>query len=103
MQSKLQLPTHLGVACGMVLCWGLPHSVEPPLEGGLPYPAPRYECFHKLLTKEVMEYPVIILQELNSYSSTLSSHFYIREIFEQVGKWCKRLATHREAEGERIF
>uniref|UniRef100_G1LEA4 Coiled-coil domain containing 180 n=1 Tax=Ailuropoda melanoleuca TaxID=9646 RepID=G1LEA4_AILME len=43
----------------------------------------RYECFHKLLTKEVMEYPVIILQELNSYSSTLSSHFYIREIFEQ--------------------
>nr|XP_035956402.1 coiled-coil domain-containing protein 180 isoform X5 [Halichoerus grypus] len=44
----------------------------------------RYECFHKLLTKEVMEYPVIILKELNSYSSTLSRHFYVREIFEQT-------------------
>ncbi|XP_048078953.1 coiled-coil domain-containing protein 180 isoform X1 [Ursus arctos] len=44
----------------------------------------RYECFHKLLMKEVMEYPAIILQELNSYSSTLSRHFYIREIFEQT-------------------
>uniref|UniRef100_A0A452QLN2 Coiled-coil domain containing 180 n=1 Tax=Ursus americanus TaxID=9643 RepID=A0A452QLN2_URSAM len=43
----------------------------------------RYECFHKLLMKEMMEYPAIILQELNSYSSTLSRHFYIREIFEQ--------------------
>nr|XP_023485315.1 coiled-coil domain-containing protein 180-like [Equus caballus] len=32
----------------------------------------RYECFHVLLTKEVMEYAVIILKELNSYSSTLS-------------------------------
>ncbi|XP_045636591.1 LOW QUALITY PROTEIN: coiled-coil domain-containing protein 180 [Ursus americanus] len=44
----------------------------------------RYECFHKLLMKEMMEYPAIILQELNSYSSTLSRHFYIREIFEQT-------------------
>ncbi|KAK2504874.1 hypothetical protein MC885_011298 [Smutsia gigantea] len=43
----------------------------------------RYECFHNLLMKEVMEYPVIILKELNSYSSTLSQHFYVREIFEQ--------------------
>ncbi|XP_022281334.1 coiled-coil domain-containing protein 180 isoform X1 [Canis lupus familiaris] len=44
----------------------------------------RYECFHKLLIKEVMEYPVTILKELNSYSSTLSQHFYVREIFEQT-------------------
>ncbi|KAF6327036.1 coiled-coil domain containing 180 [Rhinolophus ferrumequinum] len=43
----------------------------------------RYECFHVLLTKEVMEYPVIILKELNSYSLNLSRHFYVREIFEQ--------------------
>nr|XP_044634068.1 LOW QUALITY PROTEIN: coiled-coil domain-containing protein 180 [Equus asinus] len=43
----------------------------------------RYECFHVLLTKEVMECAVIILKELNSYSSTLSQHFYVREIFEQ--------------------
>uniref|UniRef100_F6PSJ0 DUF4455 domain-containing protein n=1 Tax=Equus caballus TaxID=9796 RepID=F6PSJ0_HORSE len=42
----------------------------------------RYECFHVLLTKEVMEDAVIILKELNSYSSTLSQHFYVREIFE---------------------
>ncbi|XP_070375767.1 LOW QUALITY PROTEIN: coiled-coil domain-containing protein 180 [Equus asinus] len=42
-----------------------------------------YECFHVLLTKEVMECAVIILKELNSYSSTLSQHFYVREIFEQ--------------------
>uniref|UniRef100_A0A667HDF1 Coiled-coil domain containing 180 n=1 Tax=Lynx canadensis TaxID=61383 RepID=A0A667HDF1_LYNCA len=44
----------------------------------------RYECFHKTLTKEVMEYPVLTLRELNSYSSTLSQHFYVREIFEQT-------------------
>nr|XP_051712238.1 coiled-coil domain-containing protein 180 isoform X2 [Oryctolagus cuniculus] len=43
----------------------------------------RYECFHSLLTKEVMEYPGIILKELNSYSATLSQHFFVREIFEQ--------------------
>ncbi|XP_037653212.1 coiled-coil domain-containing protein 180 isoform X3 [Choloepus didactylus] len=43
----------------------------------------RYECFHFLLKKEVMEYPGIILKELNSYSSTLSQHFFVREIFEQ--------------------
>ncbi|XP_054943062.1 coiled-coil domain-containing protein 180 isoform X2 [Physeter macrocephalus] len=43
----------------------------------------RYESFHGLLTKEVMEYPAIILKELNSYSSTLSRHFCVREIFEQ--------------------
>ncbi|XP_045878635.1 coiled-coil domain-containing protein 180 isoform X7 [Meles meles] len=44
----------------------------------------RYECFHKLLTKEATEYPVIILEELNSYSSALSQHFYVREIFQQT-------------------
>ncbi|KAM5298475.1 coiled-coil domain-containing protein 180 [Ctenodactylus gundi] len=43
----------------------------------------RYECFHAVLTKEVMEYPVVILKELNAYSSDLSQHFFIREIFEQ--------------------
>ncbi|XP_077003707.1 coiled-coil domain-containing protein 180 isoform X2 [Tamandua tetradactyla] len=43
----------------------------------------RYECFHIILTKEVMEYPGITLKELNSYSSTLSQHFFVREIFEQ--------------------
>lgn len=45
---------------------------------------PRYECFHILLTKEVMEYPGLVLKELNCYSFTLSQHFFIREIFEQV-------------------
>ncbi|XP_039090675.1 coiled-coil domain-containing protein 180 isoform X1 [Hyaena hyaena] len=44
----------------------------------------RYQCFHRILTKEMMEYPVLILRELNSYSSTLSRHFYVREIFEQT-------------------
>uniref|UniRef100_A0A8C0WS46 Coiled-coil domain-containing protein 180 n=2 Tax=Castor canadensis TaxID=51338 RepID=A0A8C0WS46_CASCN len=43
----------------------------------------RYESFHHLMTKEVMEYPVILLEELNSYSCTLSQHFFVREIFEQ--------------------
>uniref|UniRef100_A0A2K6GB33 Coiled-coil domain containing 180 n=1 Tax=Propithecus coquereli TaxID=379532 RepID=A0A2K6GB33_PROCO len=43
----------------------------------------RYKCFHVLLTKEVMEYPGIILNELNSYSFDLSRHFFVREIFEQ--------------------
>ncbi|XP_065734855.1 LOW QUALITY PROTEIN: coiled-coil domain-containing protein 180 [Phocoena phocoena] len=43
----------------------------------------RCESSHGLLTKEVMEYPAIILKELNSYSSTLSRHFCVREIFEQ--------------------
>ncbi|XP_023421292.1 coiled-coil domain-containing protein 180 [Cavia porcellus] len=43
----------------------------------------RYEYFHVFLTKEVMEYPEIILRELNSYSSNLSQHFFTREIFEQ--------------------
>uniref|UniRef100_F6UYN7 Coiled-coil domain containing 180 n=1 Tax=Macaca mulatta TaxID=9544 RepID=F6UYN7_MACMU len=43
----------------------------------------RYEYFHTLLTKEVMEYPAIILKELNSYSSNLSQYFFVREIFEQ--------------------
>ncbi|XP_041523268.1 coiled-coil domain-containing protein 180 [Microtus oregoni] len=42
-----------------------------------------YECFHILLTKEVMEYPGLVLKELNCYSFTLSRHFFIREIFEQ--------------------
>ncbi|XP_045418468.1 coiled-coil domain-containing protein 180 [Lemur catta] len=43
----------------------------------------RYQCFHVFLTKEVMEYPAIILNELNSYSFALSQHFFVREIFEQ--------------------
>ncbi|XP_036891766.1 coiled-coil domain-containing protein 180 isoform X2 [Sturnira hondurensis] len=42
-----------------------------------------YEYFHALLTQEVMEYSAIILKELNSYSSSLSRHFYVREVFEQ--------------------
>ncbi|KAK2120016.1 hypothetical protein P7K49_001402 [Saguinus oedipus] len=44
----------------------------------------RYESFHTLVTKEVMEYPAIILKELNSYSSTLSQYFFVREVFEQA-------------------
>ncbi|ERE84149.1 Maternal tudor protein containing protein, partial [Cricetulus griseus] len=43
----------------------------------------RYECFHILLTKDVMEYPGLVLKELNCYSFTLSRHFFVREIFEQ--------------------
>ncbi|XP_016001752.2 coiled-coil domain-containing protein 180 isoform X2 [Rousettus aegyptiacus] len=43
----------------------------------------RYEYFNVLLTKEVMEYPIIIMKELSSYSFNLSQHFYVREIFEQ--------------------
>uniref|UniRef100_A0A8D2DDX5 Coiled-coil domain containing 180 n=1 Tax=Sciurus vulgaris TaxID=55149 RepID=A0A8D2DDX5_SCIVU len=43
----------------------------------------RYEYFHGVLTKEVMEYPAVVLSELNSYSFTLSQHFFVREIFEQ--------------------
>ncbi|XP_039712072.1 coiled-coil domain-containing protein 180 [Pteropus medius] len=43
----------------------------------------RYEYFNVLLTKEVMDYPVIIMKELSSYSFNLSRHFYVREIFEQ--------------------
>ncbi|CAM9821291.1 unnamed protein product [Rangifer tarandus platyrhynchus] len=43
----------------------------------------RYEAFHGLLTKEVMGYPVTMLKELSSYSSRLSRHFCVREIFEQ--------------------
>ncbi|XP_053512070.1 coiled-coil domain-containing protein 180 isoform X2 [Artibeus jamaicensis] len=42
-----------------------------------------YKSFHALLTQEVMEYSAIILKELNSYSSSLSRHFYVREVFEQ--------------------
>ncbi|XP_054545105.1 coiled-coil domain-containing protein 180 [Talpa occidentalis] len=43
----------------------------------------RHERSHALLTKEVTEYPMIILKALNSYSSSLSRHFHVREIFEQ--------------------
>ncbi|XP_070287224.1 coiled-coil domain-containing protein 180 isoform X3 [Myotis yumanensis] len=43
----------------------------------------RYEQFHVILTREVMEYSAIILNELNSYSSNLSKYFHVREIFEQ--------------------
>ncbi|XP_047380081.1 coiled-coil domain-containing protein 180 isoform X1 [Sciurus carolinensis] len=43
----------------------------------------RYEYFHGVLTNEVMEYPAVVLSELNSYSFTLSQHFFVREIFQQ--------------------
>ncbi|XP_069866287.1 coiled-coil domain-containing protein 180 isoform X1 [Dipodomys merriami] len=43
----------------------------------------RFESFHVLLAKEVMEYPVILLKELNNYSANLSRHFFVREVFEQ--------------------
>ena len=72
----------------------------PPLDSGFTSLPPRYESFHGLLTKEVMEYPAIILKELNSYSSTLSRHFCVREIFEQVWKEIQKiLAAHQEAVG----
>uniref|UniRef100_A0A9L0JS22 DUF4455 domain-containing protein n=2 Tax=Equus TaxID=9789 RepID=A0A9L0JS22_EQUAS len=61
----------------------------------------RYECFHVLLTKEVMECAVIILKELNSYSSTLSQHFYVREIFEQVWRGKPKTQPPTEKQGER--
>ncbi|CAH6790355.1 Ccdc180 [Phodopus roborovskii] len=57
----------------------------------------RYECFHILLTKEVMEYPGLILKELNCYSFTLSRHFYIREIFEQKIRKLKKKLRARVA------
>ncbi|XP_049623618.1 coiled-coil domain-containing protein 180 [Suncus etruscus] len=43
----------------------------------------RYKTFHVLLKNEVIQYPSIILKELNTYSSSLSKYFYVREIFEQ--------------------
>ncbi|XP_054981136.1 coiled-coil domain-containing protein 180 [Sorex araneus] len=43
----------------------------------------RYKTFHTLLRNEVTHYPIIILKELNAYSSSLSQYFYVREIFEQ--------------------
>lgn len=63
---------------------GLPHSAKPFLDDGFTSLPPRYEYFNVLLTKEVMEYPIIIMKELSSYSFNLSQHFYVREIFEQV-------------------
>ncbi|XP_075415622.1 coiled-coil domain-containing protein 180 [Tenrec ecaudatus] len=43
----------------------------------------KYESSHAMLRKEVMAYPEIMLKELNSYSYSLSRHFYVREIFGQ--------------------
>lgn len=69
-------------------CWlpdgGLGHGSSEGSPTEFPIFTPRYECFHILLTKEVMEYPGLVLKELNCYSFTLSRHFFIREIFEQV-------------------
>uniref|UniRef100_A0A8D1ILE9 Coiled-coil domain containing 180 n=1 Tax=Sus scrofa TaxID=9823 RepID=A0A8D1ILE9_PIG len=62
----------------------------------------RYESFHGLLTKEVMEYPVIILKELNSYSSTLSRYFCVREVFEQVWKGTQKTKPHEKQFRERV-
>uniref|UniRef100_A0A8D1M9A2 Coiled-coil domain containing 180 n=1 Tax=Sus scrofa TaxID=9823 RepID=A0A8D1M9A2_PIG len=62
----------------------------------------RYESFHGLLTKEVMEYPVIILKELNSYSSTLSRYFCVREVFEQVWKGTQKNKPHEKQFRERV-
>lgn len=78
---------------------GVPHTqLTPPTDSTFISLPSRYEAFHGLLTKEVMEYPVIILKELNSYSSHLSRHFCVREIFEQVWKGIKKIpAAHQEA------
>lgn len=70
----------------MAFGWGPSHPAAPPIDSTFISLPSRYEAFHGLLTKEVMEYPVIILKELNSYSSHLSQHFCVREIFEQVWK-----------------
>lgn len=90
----------------MALGWGLSHPADlpppPRLGSGLPSLPPRYESFHGLLTKEVMEYPVIILKELNSYSSTLSRYFCVREVFEQVWKGTQKTShSPRSKRGKR--
>ena len=61
-----------------------------------------YEYFHVLLTQEVTEYSAIILKELNSYSSSLSRHFYVREVFEQVwrGRGTRSPAPPQEAKDD---
>lgn len=82
-------------------CSFLP-SGQLPLDYGLTYLPLRYECFHNLLMKEVMEYPVIILKELNSYSSTLSQHFFVREIFEQVWTMTAKESHSLGSKGEII-
>lgn len=71
-----------GVASG----WGPSPPADPPTDSAVTSLPPRYEAFHGLLTKEVMGYPVTMLKELSSYSSRLSRHFCVREIFEQVRK-----------------
>lgn len=83
--SNCQTTDHhlLGIK-GVAPSSGIPHPVKPHLDSGVTSLSPRYESFHHLMTKEVMEYPVILLEELNSYSCTLSQHFFVREIFEQV-------------------
>lgn len=43
-----------------------------------------------------MEYSAIILNELNSYSSNLSKHFHVREIFEQVRRGMPKAQSFTE-------
>lgn len=43
-----------------------------------------------------MEYSAIILNELNSYSSNLSKHFHVREIFEQVWRGMPKAQSFTE-------
>lgn len=90
---------------GWALGRGLPRSAEPLLDEGLPYLPSSYEHFHVLLTQEVMQYSAIILRELNSYSSSLSRHFYVREVFEQVqrGRGMRRPAAHWGAKDDFWF
>ena len=57
---------------------------DPPSDTAVTSLPPRYEASHGLLTEEVLGYPATMLEELSSYSSRLSRHFCVREIFEQV-------------------
>ncbi|XP_064325227.1 coiled-coil domain-containing protein 180 isoform X2 [Phalacrocorax carbo] len=43
----------------------------------------RYETFNQVLTDKVMAYPEAILQELISYSISISQYFNVKEIFKQ--------------------
>uniref|UniRef100_A0A8B9VAH0 Coiled-coil domain containing 180 n=1 Tax=Anas zonorhyncha TaxID=75864 RepID=A0A8B9VAH0_9AVES len=44
----------------------------------------RYETFNKVLVDKVTPYPEAILQELISYSVSISKYFNVKEIFKQV-------------------
>lgn len=87
---------HLRGARSFASGWGLPHSAEPFLDDGITHLPPRYEHFHVILTREVMEYSAVILNELNSYSSNLSKHFHVREIFEQVWRGIQKAQAFSE-------